>query len=74
MHDENGLLPCPFCGGTNIRTSDTMYFDDDGEHPGAECIDCDALARADRWNQRAGRHHEPHFDVNETAILIGNRV
>lgn len=45
------LLPCPFCGSTNLRTED-MYFDDDGEHPGVECVDCDAIARADRWNQR----------------------
>ena len=74
MHHKNDLLPCPFCGSTHIRTSDAMYFDDDGEHPGTECLDCDALARADKWNQRAAPLPASRFDVNENGILSGNRV
>lgn len=45
------LLPCPFCRSTNLRRAE-MYYDDDGEHEGIECLDCDTSAREDRWNQR----------------------
>lgn len=54
MSEKHNLLPYPFCGGQNIRI-DLMYCDDDGEHEGAECMDCDATARADHWNNRAGQ-------------------
>lgn len=46
------LLPCPHCGSTDIRTDPIMFSDDDGEHAGVECMDCDAIARYERWNQR----------------------
>jgi len=46
------LLPCPYCGSTDIRTDPIMFSDDDGEHAGVECMNCDAIARHERWNQR----------------------
>ncbi len=49
---QENLMPCPFCGSSNIRL-DTMYFDDDGEHPGVECLDCDGSNRLTNWNTRA---------------------
>lgn len=49
---ELALLPCPFCGSTNLRCCDIMYADDDGEHPGVECLDCDAASRLSKWNCR----------------------
>lgn len=45
------MLPCPFCGSTNIR-EEIMYWDDDGENPGVECLNCDAVARPEYWNKR----------------------
>jgi hypothetical protein len=47
------LKPCPFCGANseNLRI-DTMYFDEEGEQIGVECLQCDALARVEWWNER----------------------
>jgi len=47
------LKPCPFCGSTNLRTG-FIYSDDDGETEGVECMNCDAIARTERWNDRPG--------------------
>ena len=44
--------PCPFCGSTDLRASEALYFDDDGEQPGIECLTCDAVARLAWWDQR----------------------
>lgn len=52
MTDDIELKPCPFCGSRNIRSGEKMYWDDDGELPGVECLDCDSLARLDWWNRR----------------------
>lgn len=46
------MLPCPFCGSSNIRECEMMFLDDDGEHPGVECLDCDASNRQEYWNMR----------------------
>ena len=54
MGDRQALKPCPFCGSTDLRADDLMYWDDDGERPGVECVECDATARAEWWNQREG--------------------
>lgn len=51
-NDNSDLLPCPHCGSTEIRTDPIMFSDDDGEHAGVECMNCDAIARSERWNQR----------------------
>ena len=45
------LLPCPFCGSDNLRI-DIMYWDDEGDNPGIECMNCDAIARPENWNNR----------------------
>lgn len=47
------MLPCPFCGSSNIREDQAMFCDDDGEHSGIECIDCDAINRREHWNKRS---------------------
>lgn len=45
------LLPCPFCGGTNIDPAE--WSGNDGQH-GPGCGDCGALAdSAELWNRRA---------------------
>lgn len=46
------MLPCPFCGSSDIHQSEMMFADDDGEHPGAECLKCDASNRLENWNNR----------------------
>ena len=35
-----------------MRIVTNMYADDDGEHDGVECIDCDASNRLKHWNNR----------------------
>ena len=52
MTRNENLKPCPFCGSHNLRV-DVMYFDDDGERDGVECMRCDASARLENWNTRA---------------------
>lgn len=52
---HTGFKPCPFCGSDEVR-KDIMYFDDDAEHEGVECMQCDAIARADQWNNRVKRN------------------
>ena len=47
----HNLYPCPFCGSKRLRI-DAMYFDDDGEHDGVECLDCDGMNRLEAWNRR----------------------
>lgn len=49
-------LPCPFCGSSNVRVSENAFWDDDGEHDGVECLDCDALNRLEYWNMRYTKH------------------
>lgn len=47
------LLPCPFCGGTNIDPAE--WGGNDGKS-GPGCDDCGALAEsAEDWNRRAGQ-------------------
>lgn len=47
----NGLLPCPFCGGTNLDHAEGSG-NDGSSGPG--CGDCGALAdTAELWNRRA---------------------
>lgn len=45
---------CPFCGSHNLREDNVMLCTDEGEEDilVIECLDCDAQARADRWNDR----------------------
>lgn len=50
--------PCPFCGSANLRELEIWISRDDDESEdeltdAIECLDCDAQARADRWNDRA---------------------
>mgnify|MGYP003626791432 CR=1 FL=1 len=54
MIDEQDLLPCAFCGSENIRTLDILIASDDGEEEveAVECLECDAQARLERWNNR----------------------
>lgn len=65
------LLPCPFCRSTNLRRSE-MYFDDDGEHEGIECLDCDTSAREDRWNQRPVCEWQWHKLAERMVTACGN--
>lgn len=63
--DNSDLLPCPHCGSTDIRTDPIMFSDDEGEHAGVECMNCDAIARHERWNQRPSKHHKvPDWVIN----------
>lgn len=44
------LLPCPFCGGSNIDPAE--WFNNDGKS-GPGCVDCGAIAEsAVDWNRR----------------------
>lgn len=44
-------LPCPFCGGTQLRVA--WWADGDGEYDAIECEFCNAAAPAVAWNARA---------------------
>jgi hypothetical protein len=49
--DERALLPCPFCGSTNIDPAE--WSGNDGKS-GPGCGDCGALAESvDAWNRRS---------------------
>lgn len=52
--DESGLLPCPFCGSRKLRIDEQMFADDDGEHAGVECLDCECINSLALWNLRDG--------------------
>jgi len=52
MSITQALKPCPFCGSTDLCEGETMYLDADRDRSGVECMNCDALARKARWNQR----------------------
>ena len=46
--------PCPFCGSSRLREDDVTLCTDDGEVDVTvvECLDCDAQARVEWWNER----------------------
>jgi len=52
MSITQALKPCPFCGSTDLRADDLMYWDDDGERLGVTCMECNAMTRKEWWNQR----------------------
>ncbi len=47
---SSDLLPCPFCGGTDVGTIE--WYTEDGDYEGAECNDCKAGAPLSVWNNR----------------------
>lgn len=49
--------PCPFCGSTNLRLSDWLLANDNGEIEVeiVECLNCDAAAPVEWWNKRAAQ-------------------
>lgn len=54
MSDE--LLPCPFCGSTNLVKNLWNLDDDDyedGEQDAVECNDCYGAAPLKVWNERS---------------------
>lgn len=48
--DLAALLPCPFCGGTNLLSG--YWSLDDEEVDAVECGDCYAGAPITAWNKR----------------------
>lgn len=49
---ERELLPCPFCGSTNVNAAVGATGDGKPYHY-IECADCEATAEPDCWNNRA---------------------
>ncbi len=45
--------PCPFCGSTDLSTTD--WAGDDGEYTAIACNTCLAEAPADAWNNRVAQ-------------------
>ena len=70
------LLSCPFCGGDNVRIVTNMYADDDGEHDGVECINCDASNQLQHWNNRPFIEAKPtqHMRQKFEAWLINKGI
>lgn len=56
MSEETKLLPCPFCGSTNIDSEGWMSCEPDGsdKKTGPACDDCAGSTESvERWNTRA---------------------
>lgn len=55
--EKEKLLPCPFCGGTNIHYD--FWMNGNGDQ-GPGCMDCDACADSVKaWNTRATPNPAP---------------
>lgn len=49
---ETGLMPCPFCGGTDIVPD--FWLAHEGQISGPGCMDCGGSAESfEAWNKRA---------------------
>jgi hypothetical protein len=71
--NDEGLLPCPFCGSSNIDPAE--WSGNDGAH-GPGCGDCGALAdSAELWNRRAPQAEAapaPKMQVAKLTALDGS--
>jgi len=61
------LLPCPFCGGTDLNDQD--WWGDDGDMDAIECRTCLASAPAQIWNLRPGLRTAPDMPTWATRYL-----
>lgn len=55
MSDDYRLLPCPFCGGTNIGERHVQTYSVDSSYDVFGCEDCGAQVpdwTAEEWNRR----------------------
>ena len=66
------LLPCPFCGSSDL--SEGMWcLDDTGEVDAVECADCYAGAPIACWQKRANLPHQLDSEQIATLTLDANR-
>lgn len=55
-NDAVKLIPCPFCGSSNIMLYHEIDVGHDS-HPAAQCKDCEAVGPAECWLRE--EHNEP---------------
>ena len=63
MSQTDELLPCPFCGNTQLGVFE-MYTED-LDYTAVECSQCKAEAPISVWNRRAAPGDTAHWEMGE---------
>lgn len=67
--NEDGYLPCPFCGSADVSESIGEHGDGTPWHY-VECENCAATTEPETWNERASSHPAPALEVEKGFVHI----